>query len=504
VELANLAKQADGARRHLANLNAWARYLPDLDRNLLVEAIEEFRSALEELSTAEEELRLQNEELATAQTLIDAERQRFQDLFDNAPDGYLVTDLQGTIEQANVTATRLLATPAQFLVGKPVAVIVAEGERSAFRSRLNRLRQGEIHQRWDTQLRTSRDDFIEVEISVAGQRDTEGRIGSLRWLLRDVTERRKLEGQIRHLQKIEAFGQLTGGVVHDFSFLLPAQQARFKNKLIADLLLGHLGTEGDSVPFAAEIFGIDLTQPRVAVAIDAEPAIAHLVLESAGRQSARRLISREINLERVRATLADHILSFPSACATDVVGFVDDRWLAVLAIIDVETVERDRYHFAQRVHHFLDDIAERYGVRLGAGIGRYYEGWPDLARSFVDAQTAAEKGTRLGGPGRVFSIEELGLAGFLVENDDAHRNELAQRVLQPLDDEPELLETLDVFLNSNLSPSVASKRLSVHRHTLTYRLRKITRLTRLDPQKFKDAAHLHAALLLRKASRSSG
>src|SRR5688500_3844073 len=50
---------------------------------------------LEELRTAEEKIRTQNEQLAAAYDVIAAERQRYQELFHFAPDGYLVTDEHG-------------------------------------------------------------------------------------------------------------------------------------------------------------------------------------------------------------------------------------------------------------------------------------------------------------------------------------------------------------------------------------------------------------------------
>src|SRR5256885_15870105 len=56
--------------------------------------------ALEELRVADEELRVQNEELAASKHAIDAERLRYRELFDFAPDAYLVTDVHGTIREA--------------------------------------------------------------------------------------------------------------------------------------------------------------------------------------------------------------------------------------------------------------------------------------------------------------------------------------------------------------------------------------------------------------------
>lgn len=64
-------------------------------QQLLSEVFKELHSALEELEVADRELRQQNQELCLAQAAVEAERQRYQDLFEFAPDGYLMTDAQG-------------------------------------------------------------------------------------------------------------------------------------------------------------------------------------------------------------------------------------------------------------------------------------------------------------------------------------------------------------------------------------------------------------------------
>src|SRR5688572_4009784 len=55
----------------------------------------ELSAAMEALRGAEEELRQQNEALAVSRELVEVERRRYQELFDFAPDAYLITDGDG-------------------------------------------------------------------------------------------------------------------------------------------------------------------------------------------------------------------------------------------------------------------------------------------------------------------------------------------------------------------------------------------------------------------------
>jgi len=91
---------------------------------------------IEELTVAEEEMRVQNDALGAAGETLEAERRRYQDLFEFAPDPYLVTDLSGVVLEANQAAFVLLGLGPRSLIGKPLIVYVAPEDRHGFHTAL--------------------------------------------------------------------------------------------------------------------------------------------------------------------------------------------------------------------------------------------------------------------------------------------------------------------------------------------------------------------------------
>lgn len=154
---------------------------------ILPTALKELGTTSEELHVAAEELLQQTETLVSLQQQLEVERRRYQDLFEFMPDAYLVTNLQGKIQEANQVAATLLGVEQPQLQGKLLINFVPIERRSIFRAKLNRLHQYDRVQHFTISLEPRLGDSLEVALSVAPVYESLGQLIALRWILRDVT-----------------------------------------------------------------------------------------------------------------------------------------------------------------------------------------------------------------------------------------------------------------------------------------------------------------------------
>jgi PAS domain S-box-containing protein len=164
---------------------------------IVEEAAEALSAALEELQAAHEELQRANEVLQQRNAELTIAHQRYQELFNFAPEAYLVTDTRGVIQEANDTAARLLKIRRDFLIGKPLKVFIAEEDSKTFLMQLSRLRQGAAVQEWEVRAQPREGPDFPALISIAPAHDTQQRVIGMRWLLRDISERKRAEEMLR-------------------------------------------------------------------------------------------------------------------------------------------------------------------------------------------------------------------------------------------------------------------------------------------------------------------
>jgi len=158
-------------------------------------------AAFEELTIAEEELRAQQETLLETHNLLEIQRNRYQTLFDHAPDPYVVTDGSGVIEEANAAASDLLGLPGKLLVGKPLATFVDQRSRTDFRAHLNSLAAGAPIDKWTIEARVHDGRLVTVDATVSALEKRADGKSSLCWLLRDTSVRRETEESMQALNR---------------------------------------------------------------------------------------------------------------------------------------------------------------------------------------------------------------------------------------------------------------------------------------------------------------
>jgi PAS domain-containing protein len=148
----NFTGKIEQARVRLDQMQQLAEEFSSPPRDLLEQVFCELSTALEELQVATEELQEQNQQLLSTREQVEIEQERYQQLFEEAPDPYLVTNGVGVIEEANAAAEQLFNCRRPFLIDKPLGVFVKREEQSAFRTQLDQLRTVGRLTEWEVQM----------------------------------------------------------------------------------------------------------------------------------------------------------------------------------------------------------------------------------------------------------------------------------------------------------------------------------------------------------------
>ena len=177
-------------------------------------------------------------------------------IVETALDAFLQMDDDGVVIEWNRQAEAIFGWSRREAIGTPLAaLIVPDAHKPGHHEALARfLRTGEstiLGKRFETEARCKDGREIKVEVTVTALQRGGGHVFNA--FFRDLTEKIAAEQQFRQAQKMEAVGQLTGGVAHDFNNILT-------------VIMGTIGMLEDAVA----------DRPQLA-------AIARMIDEAAGR-----------------------------------------------------------------------------------------------------------------------------------------------------------------------------------------------------------------------------
>ena len=281
---------------------------------------------------------------------LEISRDRYMDLYDSAPVGYLTLAADGHIAQVNLTGADMLGEERSQLMRARFARFVALEDADRWHKHFRHaLRYGE-KQRLELLLHSSDGHRLHVQLDCM-RVGVEASASTVRVAMTDISDRkeaesdlRRFEAQLRDVQKMESIGTLAGGIAHDFNNILGA-------------ILGN-------VALAREDLGAD------------HPALGSLEEIHKASVRARNLVQQILTFSRrepqelvtqpLRPVVEEtHKLlraTLPARVELDVM--LTDKPLH--ALIDATQVQQVLMNLCTNAWHALDDGAGRIGVGLDA------------------------------------------------------------------------------------------------------------------------------------------
>jgi two-component system cell cycle sensor histidine kinase/response regulator CckA len=163
------------------------------------------------------------EQRRLAEEALRRSEQRYRELFENANDMIYTMGLDGTITSINQRGEQMTGYTRAELIGKPLGQhLLAPEDAPIARTALQHKLQGKSELTvYEIELTRKDGQRLPVEINSRLLYEGDKPVG-IQGIARDISERKRLENELRHAQKMEAIGRLAGTIAHDFNNLLTA------------------------------------------------------------------------------------------------------------------------------------------------------------------------------------------------------------------------------------------------------------------------------------------
>ena len=148
--------------------------------------------------------------------------ERFRSVVENSHTCIIVVDQQFKCVYINKELTELLGYSEKEMLNQDFRMLLSDHEKNIFTEHKIQIERGEkVPSRYDFEILRKDGEKRQMQVVVSTLKSPEGHPQTVIQML-DITERNRLEQQLRHAQKMKAVGTLAGGVAHDFNNIMTA------------------------------------------------------------------------------------------------------------------------------------------------------------------------------------------------------------------------------------------------------------------------------------------
>jgi two-component system cell cycle sensor histidine kinase/response regulator CckA len=144
----------------------------------------------------------------------------YRSLLQFSADAIVTYDLEGKVEYVSPAFTRIFGWTSDEIKGRQIPFVHDRENQSAMGIFEDLVDLGTPCNDFETKCRAKDGCLIDVSVSASRCDGDEGKSLGTLFILRDISEKKRIEAQLHYIERMEAIGTLAGGIAHDFNNLM--------------------------------------------------------------------------------------------------------------------------------------------------------------------------------------------------------------------------------------------------------------------------------------------
>ena len=176
---------------------------------------EESQRLRDELETMQIDMEVKYLGLQEALEELEESRNRYADLYDFAPVGYVTIDGKGCIQEINLTGANLIGLERSQLIGKPMFVFVVKSDVKLFLDHLRCCKQTNEKVITELSFASNNSTPIQVQLLSVPDKHAGRQLHTHKTIITDLTERKMYERELARLDRLNLVGEMAAGIGHE-------------------------------------------------------------------------------------------------------------------------------------------------------------------------------------------------------------------------------------------------------------------------------------------------